>query len=392
MRSGRFQGPCRGVAVVLTLLCIVMAGLPGPAAARSGREAIHVQLNSAELAPEDSARRNLAEVLAANLSARLHQEFGCTWVSQDADVRVMLRFIRQRLLLTGGDDAGSLQDLGREARHLVHVDVRPQGPGLFVSLLSIQPRRSRGEARLTGLVGSLGDVQQMVDRFAERMARLEICAYTGRVQLTLDLHRDEHEVEDRAVYCNGQDQRWRRERRRDIQTQQRWDLQRVGRPDTTGTIEIVDSDRVEETLEDGCHRCSSGREAGRTAREITTTETRLTALSQTDRQPGVDYKDATVGLLFEDGDRYFLVVKAVSDRGTRRTVVETSAQGSCDTQAKTRRQRELVTTVPLEELRLGPFTGKATDKHLSGALEVPIHDAQTGETGRRRVHFDLRRD
>jgi len=379
-------------APMCALLCMLLATVPAQAG-RSGRESIHVQLNAAALAPDDTPRRRLAEVLTSQLSSRLHQEFGCTWVSQDTDIRTMIGFIRQRQLLTGGaneDDA--LETLGRQAKHLVNIEVRPQGAGLHASVVSIQPRRARGQARLTALVGGLGDVEQLVDRFAEQMARLEICAYTGRVLLTLDQHRDEHEVEDRAVYCNGQDQRYRRERRRDLQTQQRWDLQRLGRPDTAGTIEIVDTDRVEETVEDGCHRCSTGREAGRTAHEIVTHETRLTALSQSDRQPGVAYKDATVRLVFEDGDRYFLVVKAVSDRGTRRSVVESGAQGSCDNQSPTRRQRELVTTVPLEELRLGPFQGKATDKQLSGEIDQPIHDPQTGETGRRRMRFDLRRD
>lgn len=365
-------------------------------ARRDSRYGINVRYEQSSMDKVDEALRQSAAQMLDRLAARLRDEFPCSLVLDPAAVRGALGQIRQQAL--AGAQTDSLGDLGLAlgaAPHVVALRVTPDAGGrsLSVKIWGAHVRRARGHSLVAGSVATPADAQALIGRFIEQLAMQQVCPYTGTVTLEQHSERSQREDERRAVYCNGADGVYRLQRVFSQELRQAWTLDKFGPSAAAGRVALDGTETEELTEEDACHVCASGRQAGRTAVRHSVSRS---VVRSTPVPPGTSGPErvgnATVTLEFEDGGRYYVVLNAASDIGRRETTVRSSAQGSCDNQAPSRKHTQTDISVPIDALRLGPFAGTAMDKRLWGNLRMPMDDPLIGEKGERVIHFELRRD
>ena len=66
-------------------------------------------------------------------------------------------------------------------------------------------------------------------------------------------------------------------------------------------------------------------------------------------------------------------------------------EGACSNAPPKRTRTRVEADVAIEEPRFGPFPGSPMDKRLKGKVEIPLGDPLIGETGMKKIEFDLSR-
>ncbi len=254
-----------------------------------------------------------------------------------------------------------------------------------------------------------GISDKMARALAEELINDEICPFKGKVTVTLNSHREQNEKEQHPVYCNGNDQQFIRSRTLTKSSKNRWDLQRNGKPDTSGNMNLSIIERDEENEENGCYRCPSGREGRRTSKKVTSIRSSLGGISSVSIDPNAPKvfeslnRDATVKLVFNKNGTYMVKVRAVSEFGKYEGSITEVATGTCDVKNSTKslsdndviedsitRKKPFVRAVPLNGT-WGPFPGSPKDKKLSGKKENKHDLPDIHETGSETIEFDLSR-
>lgn len=397
MNQVRFASRAR---LGLWLACVLLSwalAVPALAGARTDRGSIYVRfkLAATESAPVEVSR--LAFITAQTLSSRLFAEFGCAHVGDDQMVGSILSFVRQKQLLAvpGAFDENA-DALAGDYRYLVVITANPSPivPAVFVSIAGSDRRGAKHEVAVSGTVLSMSDAHQLIHDFIDDFARMEPCPYQGPVSVVQSTTREKLVVTERPTYCNGQDATYVKRQTLAGSASQIWQLNKTGGIATEGTVRVKNTEIEQDIEEDGCHACSSGgRSGGRVAQFRRQVDTRITNLSKaTPAGRKHSDADAAVYLVFEGAQSFFMEIRATSDRGTRDTTTTRSATGTCDSQAPTTQRESAAVDTKIEVLRLGPFPGKATDKHLKGKFELPLNNPEIGESGTRTIEFDLVRD
>lgn len=250
-------------------------------------------------------------------------------------------------------------------------------------------------------------VTAVVGKFVDALTQYELCPYHGTIKLSVRTEGTKRpEDVSTPVYCNGSDQTYRRTSS-DVSSsgytwairtdgERRWRTfeagDREGKPLWTfarAKAEVSgyrEERRAEESEEDPCHRCRSGRQAGRSSRSI--------LQSRGWQDPDPQDAAAVVDLKFSPDGTYTIDVEAGSGgSGVVRHAAtsERWAEGSCDGEPRKREKEETTATLPL---RGRGFTARGTprDRRLQANVEQrvagPGHDEQTTI----RWEVDLRRD
>lgn len=390
LRHWRFAG----LVCVLLSCVLTTAALAG---GRSNQGSIYVRfkLAATESAPVEVSR--LAFAVAQTLSSSLFAEFACAHVGDDQMVRGIMDFVRQQQWLSAPgafeEDAAALSG---DYRYLVVItaDPSPIVPAVFVNIAGSDRRGPRREVAVSGTVLSMPDAHKLIDNFIDDFARLQVCPFKGEVSVVQSSTREKRTTTERPTFCNGQDATFVQRKAWLGSASQAWRLNKTGVIASNGTVKVETTEIEQDAVEDGCHACSSGRRSGgRVSEFMRQIDTRINNLSKaTPAGYGQSDADAAVYLLFEEERSFYMEIRAASDRGTRTTTTTTSASGTCDGQAPTTQRAVTEVDASIEVLRLGPFPGKATDKHLKGKFETPLNNPEIGESGMRTVEFDLVRD
>jgi hypothetical protein len=251
-------------------------------------------------------------------------------------------------------------------------------------------------------------IDAAVKKFVDAVAEYELCPYRGTIRFSVRTNGT-RKPEDAStpVYCNGSDQAHRRKSSDERSSEVTWTVRtngerkwrtfepgdREGKPlwrFARATAEVSGyrlEELTEETEEDPCHTCSSGRKAGLSTTQITHAAARL----DPDPQSAV----ALVDLKFSPDGTYGLEVEAGTGAGgtVRHTArVERWAEGSCDAEPrKPPKKIEKTLTLPL---RGHGFTAKGTprDKRLQAEFDQKVPGPGDGEETTIHWEVDLRRD
>lgn len=258
-------------------------------------------------------------------------------------------------------------------------------------------------------INAKGVSEKMAKAMVEELIYEEICPFKGKVTVSVNSQQETKEKTQHPVYCNETDQQFIRNRTFTKTSRNRWDLQRNGNPDTSGDMNLSVLERDEENEENGCYRCPSGREGGRTSKKVTTIKSILDGMSSISIDPNAPKiydslnRDATVKLIFNKNGTYMVKVEAVSEFGKYEGSINEIATGTCDVRNSTKslsddgvveerqnRKEPHLRSVPLNGI-WGPFPGSPKDKKLSGTKENKLDRPDIHETGSQTIEFDLTR-
>jgi hypothetical protein len=378
----------------LAALMLALPMLPTlPALAAEPSILVKYQPTGMDSAPASAAALGVS--VSKLVALRLLTEFPCAVVDDDGMLPALLR--REIRLWWLADDPyadSSVDHLARNYRYLAVVRATPYGggSGAFVSMRGFNYRARVVGADVSAAVRSMGDVEPLIRKFIKQMAKMEICPYVGPVSVLIESSRSKKTEDSHGVYCNKLDQRYRKVTSHLASTNQDWKLVKTGRIETTeDSIQLSTTEGIDTTEEDDCAFCTPQRQAG----QISSTETRIRArfdsLSDVTRVPGSSNHDATVLIQFTDDDQFYIALKATTKKGTRSTDTTHRTSGACSNPPPKRTRTSVEADVAIEEPRFGPFAGSPLDKRLKGKLEIPLNDPLIGETGLKKIEFDLSR-
>jgi hypothetical protein len=338
------------------------------------------------------------DFLEGQVKQMLKQEFPCAESTGLADIAVTLNHQREHALL-GGDVDEDLKALASALGlddYLISLQVTPSAERTALHASCVSLKTSKPVAMDTVLSGTGGEVAldsvpDFARKFVQKLAYLEPCAYKGPVHVTVRSRRNKEEKEEYPVYCNQSDQMYKKSTKIAKEATTDWDLQKTGRESAAGTVHFRNRGRTEIVEENGCYKCPSGRQGGRTSTRITTATEAIDGLSEDSLRDGKKQKDARITLRFNEDDTFTVYIKVASRDGTREERIEEKAEGTCDIKTGRPNTAEGKVDVALED-RLGPFAGSPLDKVLRGKTTETKVDPVSEEETTTSIDFELHRN
>jgi hypothetical protein len=332
-----------------------------------------------------------------SLQAGIEKEFPCARVWNQAQVSDLMERERRCQLQGGAWDTGdcgglkTVKDIYCGSEYLVATESATGPLGLFytatlrdVRKVEIIARSSQHAERDAGPA-----VDALVKDFVHKLARYQLCPYTGIVKMTVSEKTTRNVEEGYGVYCNGDDQRYSRTERDETNANTRWRVEKKsehGRRYAEGTVEHDELAESSFREEDPCHACAGGRKGPETRTRKSVASARVG-----EHGSGTAGTAATVELGFEEDGTFRVVMLAQSEVGQKTSRVEEHAEGTCTRLVDTVK-RDPPTTLKLGigGQGVGPFKGSPHDKVLTGA-DRRVEKIPDGERVVE-IEFSLRRD
>lgn len=227
--------------------------------------------------------------------------------------------------------------------------------------------------------------------FVEKLSKLEICPYTGKINVNIASKIKDEQIEQYPVYCNKTDGVYSKVTSTDNYTESEWNITKTGKNSADGFVKIKISEKLTIDEVNPCYTCSPDKQGSRHYKSETTTTADISGLSKESESYGVKVDDARVYLTFLDDGTYFLRIKAASKPGNKKTINTVTAQGICDNISSPPKKTTNKIDAGINEI-FGPFTGTARDKTLSQSETITRTNPITGEVETITYVFNLRRE
>jgi hypothetical protein len=142
------------------------------------------------------------------------------------------------------------------------------------------------------------------------------------------------------------------------------------------------------TEENGCYKCKTGREGGRTFTTTSSMKVKGSGISHESSRDGKPQDDTRVELKFMENGTYLVVAKGTSQPVTGEEKVVAEAQGTCDNMPRETKVIPKEIKIPLKVI-FGPYNGKTTDKVLQQKDSKEETDPATREKTAITIDFTL---
>jgi hypothetical protein len=298
----------------------------------------------------------------------LKKDFPCVEINSLSTVTTLLEFERQKQLLgSGSEDAISNIAEAMGSDYLISLKVQVIGGTAIIDAYCASTRKanvvSRSAASAPHGGQGLNAVLTVAHQLINGLSHIEICPFTGPVSITLNSVLDSIKTVDYDVYCNEMDQRYHQKLEINNNTFSDWKLQRQGIFRTEGTLSFYSNEIFKTVEENGCYKCRSGREGGRTYTQTRSMKVKGNGISHESTYKGKPQDDTRIELKFLENGTYLLIAKGTSKPATGEEKVVSSAVGTCDNMPQETKTVLKEITIPLK-LIFGPYEGKTTDKLL----------------------------
>lgn len=384
----------RSACLFLLLLCLTSLRLE---AAKT--KSIYIKV-SIDMNMDEDSKNNLKWRLEKMFEAKLRDAFSCIEVLTEDAFSREIQALRQEAL---NGESGSLSSLSNRLcnyNFLLAVNISQTSTGLTstsANLNQLRPVRNYGSKFLSGKNSdpynlSVTLANQLIDEASEN----ELCPYTGTLTAIHKSERKYHEENSSEVtnfdpmtldYCTGT-----QVTALDIQSsyEARWELLRQERGAALGQLNCELQELLEESDENNCYTCSSGRFGGRTWNRTTLTNFSTSKISSQSESDQNDINDTRINIKFYDNDTYMIFIKSTSTYASNCTLtIQEMAKGSCDS-VNDKETKHTSKSVWIDQ-KLGPFQGGPTDKTLSGKGQIQLIPSVEGETSTLEFEFSFSR-
>lgn len=320
------------------------------------------------------------------------ENFPCAYIQTRSNVAVMLDRERERQLVgVGGENA--IENIGESMKcdYLISLNIRILNNTANIVAFCANPKRAQVLSRASS-VAKEGDILNMVEKVSkqliEGLQQYEICPFTGPVSITLNSELDSTKITEYGVYCNETDQQYHQKMEIHTSTFSDWKLQRKGISWTEGTMTFYMDEESKVAEENGCYKCKSGREGGRTYSETNSIKVKGSGISHESTRYGKPQDDTRVELRFLENGTYLVIAKGTSLPVIGEEKVTSKAEGSCDNIPQETKVVPREIRIPLKVI-FGPYEGKSTDKVLQQKDTKESTDPATKEKSSVTIDFSL---
>ena len=331
----------------------------------------------------------------SNVFNGLRNTFPCVDLNIESAIREVLSFERQRSLFGVGNDLENIAGaMGYDYLVILTATVNNNQAVLKAVCNDIRKANSIAMVLESAPHGKEGNkaADKVTEKLIDEIAKYEICPYTGKVEVKVTSNLEKNEEEEYGVYCNHKDETYKKKFTLHNHSEMDWQLEKTRLSSASGTVNYNISEETNLVEENGCFRCKSGREGGRTLRERTTTKGKIEGLSNESTQDGLPVDDARISLKFRDDGTYSVVVKATSKQGDLTLIKEAHSEGTCDPVNVATKPIQKKADIGIRDMTFGPFNGTAKDKLLSNQQTINETDPISEEENQYSIEFNLKRD
>jgi len=333
------------------------------------------------------------------ISKSLKDEFPCADVVSDNDIRTKLGKMRN-MELNGKDIPANMNNVGKDLPHDYwvslgmhdYVDGKVQLYARCYKYKTLDCIANAGSLVAANNLTSVTDAcKKLSKKLIDELNKKEICTFKGPVSITVNSIIDSTELVEYGVYCNQSDQQYRKETVIKNNTFSDWKLQRKGISWAEGTMTFSTNESTRVTEEDGCHKCKTGREGGRTYKNEKSFHIAGSGISHESSYKGKPQEDTRIELEFvaEGTLNYYVIAKGTSLPVTGEEKSFEEAQGTCDNLPRTAKNNPREVRIPLWVV-FGPYPGKITDDVLQHK-ESKVITNLNGEKSTITIDFRLSR-
>ena len=333
------------------------------------------------------------------IAKSLRDEFPCADVGSSSEIRTRLGEMRD-MELNGKDIPANLNNVGKDLPHdywvylAVHdnVDGKVQLEARCYKSKTVDCIADAGSLVASNNEGSVTDACKKLSKtFIDQLNQKEICAFKGPVSITVKSIKDSTELEEYGVYCNESDQQYRKKTVIKNSTISDWKLQRKGISWAEGTMTFTTNESTRITEENGCHKCKTGREGGRTYTNEKSFYIEGSGISHKSSFKGKPQEDTRIDLEFvaEGTLKYYIIAKGTSLPVTGEEKSFEEAQGTCDNIPRAAKSNPREVRIPLWVV-FGPYLGRISDDVLQ-YKESKVITNLNGEKSTVTIDFRLSR-
>jgi hypothetical protein len=340
----------------------------------------------------------------STLDNQMKAVFPCAVINTDSDIGALLKHDRNRQLL-GSGETGALESV-RDALasdYLIILNMSTVGTQFFV-FAEIIPYKNKeimpivvAQAKSEFSANSGGQMLQACDeairKLMKGLKKIEICPFKGMVKVTLTSHKQKETSEEYPVFCNNQDETFKKTEFRYEDATTEIDVRKLEKEYANGYMKFSEKDSSGILEENGCYKCLSGRMGGRSSTQTFIINQEVRDFSNASTKDGKYINDVRVKLIFNDDSTYMVSVKGASKRtGKYMQRVEEKAEGTCDLKNKAPQvYRNDSVAVPCRFL-FGPFKGAPSQKELKETQHKTTSDPVLEDETTLHIKFDLKRD
>lgn len=322
----------------------------------------------------------------------ISQNFPCALIQTRSNATVLLDRERERQVVGEGKE-NAIENIGESmiCDYLISLKIKIDNNIASIDVVCLNPNRAIALFR-TSSIATLGEVLNTIDKVGhqliEGLEEYEICPFTGPVSITINSVLDSTNTVDYEVYCNEMDQHYNQKLEINNTTFSDWKLQRKDRLRTEGTMTFYSNELSKITEENGCYKCKSGREGGRTYTETRSMKVKGNGISHESSFKGKPQDDTRIELKLLENGTYLVIAKGTSQPATGEEKVLSSAVGTCDKVPQETKIIPRVIAIPLKVI-FGPYAGNASDKILKQKDTKVFNDPISKEKTTVTIDFTL---
>lgn len=340
----------------------------------------------------NAKEQSLTQYFEGRIVEALNKNFPCADYQTRTDAVEELKWEKSRQLL-GISEGNAMENIMESMKcdYLISLNIRIENNTASIGAFCVNEKNVKVLSR-TSSVSNADDILKTMDKVAQQLIeglkQYEICPFVGPVSITINSELDSTNTVDYGVYCNGADQQFHQEMTIKNTTFSDWKLQRKGIPWTEGTMTFYTTEETKITEENGCYKCKSGREGGRTQTQTSSMNVKGNGISHESFRNGKPQDDTRIELKFMENGTYYVIAKGTSQPVTGDDKVVIKAEGTCDNMPQETKVVPREIKIPLKQI-FGPYQGKTTDKILQQKETKEVTNPATSEKSTFTIDFTL---
>ncbi|HCE57605.1 MAG TPA: hypothetical protein DER09_07270 [Prolixibacteraceae bacterium] len=338
-------------------------------------------------------KRNILEDVVGK---KLQDNYPCISLSTQTGVHIRLDALRKQCYLKDvptDDIQKQLSSIGSalDCNYLVYtyIKVFPDKKAMVTcKVMDYKKAQVIASSLLSQNISSISNsvAEKMAEEMMDQLKDHEICPYEGK--LTIEIESEKEESTSSSAVCdNG------------IITTQiklnskstgKWELNKNGLRKAGGSVSYDLNEKTETTIINPCYVCPDGTKTMAQIQETKTVEGKVSGLSSKSVFEGQNVEDCRVKIMFLSDETYYILVKAVTEKGNLKTTIDKKVNAPCATgdEEKPEEPRNNEIDIPLVVV-LGPYKGTTKDAVLSQNETKDLTQGQ--EKGTAKINFSLTR-
>lgn len=341
---------------------------------------------------------------ASTLDNQMKAVFPCTVINTASDMRDLLAHERT-LQLVGSGSEGAMENIGDALNcdYLITLNLSTVGAQFFVSA-KIIPNKGMDYQPIAVAIDKSAysekaghEMLKACDNVATKLVKdfkkMEICPFRGPVKVTLTSHKKKETSEEYPVFCNNQDETFKKTEFRYEDATTEIDVRKLEKEYASGYMKFSEKDSSGTLEENGCYKCPSGRMGGRSSTQTFIINQVVKDFSNESSKDGKFISDVRIKLIFNDDSTYMVSVKGASKRSGKYVQrVEEKAEGSCDIKNKAPQVYSSDSVAVPCRFLFGPYKGAPSQKELKEKQDKTTSDPVSEDVTTLHIEFDLKRD